>query len=106
MNVGFKIPIRLDAEPAERSIDLRTYLNFSGAIGCSSARLPLSRCSWVSSILLAQRRSIRRQPSSAGAQREKVAGADSALTDLQYDYSSMENQLTIIKSDPLLQRWS
>ena len=28
MNVGFKTPVRLDAEPAERSIDLRTYLNF------------------------------------------------------------------------------
>ena len=28
MNVGFKTPVRLGAEPAERSLDLRTYLNF------------------------------------------------------------------------------
>ena len=28
MNAGFKIPTRIDAEPAERRFDLRTYLNF------------------------------------------------------------------------------
>ena len=28
MNAGFKIPTRIDAEPAERRFDLRAYLNF------------------------------------------------------------------------------
>ena len=28
MNVGFRIPTGVDAEPAERKIDLRQYLNF------------------------------------------------------------------------------
>ena len=28
MNAGFKIPARIDAEPAERRFDLRVYLNF------------------------------------------------------------------------------
>ena len=28
MNVGFKTPVTLGSEPVERSLDLRTYLNF------------------------------------------------------------------------------
>ena len=28
MNVGFRIPTKVDAEPAERTFDLRQYLNF------------------------------------------------------------------------------
>ena len=28
MNVGFRIPTGVDAEPAERKFDLRQYLNF------------------------------------------------------------------------------
>ena len=28
MNVGFRIPSKVDAEPAERLFDLRQYLNF------------------------------------------------------------------------------
>ena len=28
MNVGFRIPTNVDAEPLERTLDLRQYLNF------------------------------------------------------------------------------
>ena len=28
MNVGFKSPVTVGSEPAERGLDLRTYLNF------------------------------------------------------------------------------
>ena len=28
MNVGFRIPSKVDTEPAERTFDLRQYLNF------------------------------------------------------------------------------
>ena len=105
MNVGFKTPIRLDAEPAERSIDLRTYLNFLWRhwmfIGAVVALALL-----VGFIYLARATPMYTATAEIllDPQRQRVAGADTALTDLQYDYTSMESQLTIIKSDPLLQR--
>ena len=105
MNVGFKTPITLDAEPAERSVDLRTYLNFLWRhwmfIGAVTALALL-----VGFIYLARATPMYTATAEIllDPQRQRVAGADSVLTDLQYDYASMESQLTIIKSDPLLQR--
>ena len=54
MNVGFKSPVTVGSEPAERGLDLRTYLNFLWRnwmfIGCACRtliarrdRLPCSR---------------------------------------------------------------
>src|SRR5262245_15749910 len=107
MNVGFKTPIALDAQPAERGPDLRTYLNFlwrHWMFICAVTALALlmglihlaratPRYTATTQILL-------------DPQRQRVAGvtSDSALTDLQFDISSLESQVTIMKSDPLLRR--
>src|SRR5262245_14837230 len=105
MNVGFKNPVTLNAEPAERSLDLRTYLNFLWRhwmfVGAVTALALL-----VGFIYLA--RATPRYTATAqillDPQRQRVAGTDSVLTDLQFDYSSLESQITIMKSDPLLRR--
>ncbi len=104
MNVGFT-PITLDAEPVERRFDLRIILNFvwrnwmliSGAVALS--------------LLLAFIYLARAKPAYTATteilldpQRQRVAGQTSVLTDLQYDYESLESQIAIIKSDPLLRR--
>src|SRR6476469_5641252 len=106
MNVGFKTPIKLDAEPAERGIDLRTYLNFLWRhwmfIGGVAALALL-----VGIIYLARTTPMYTSTAQIllDPQRQRVAGVDTAaLSDLQYDWASLESQLTIIKSDPLLQR--
>ena len=81
MNVGFKIPITLDAEPAERSIDLRTYLNFLWRhwmfIGAVAALALL-----VGFIYLARATPLYTATAEIllDPQRQKVAGADSALS--------------------------
>ena len=106
MNVGFKTPIRLDAEPAEQGVDLRTYLNFLwrhwmfiGAVSRSrTARgfhLPCSRDADLYGDSAAPAGSTTRQ---------SLQACTPVRARLQYDYTPMENQLTIIKSDPLLQR--
>src|SRR5262245_20640649 len=105
MNVGFKTPIKLDAEPAERSIDLRTYVNFLWRhwmfIGAVAALALV-----VAFIYLARATPLYTATAEIllDPQRQRVAGAETTLSDLQYDYASMESQLTIIKSDALLQR--
>ena len=105
MNVGFKAPVTLDAEPEERRLDLRTVLNFfwrnwmfiaaALALALLGAFIYLARATpaytATTEILL--------EP-----QRQKVTGVTNALSDLQYDFTSLGSQITIIKSDPLLRR--
>src|SRR5262245_12990316 len=102
MNVGFKTPIRLDAEPAERPVDLRIYLNFLWRhwkfIGAVVALALL-----VAFIYLARATPIYRATAQILLEQQKAAGA--GLLDFQaYDYVVMENALTIMKSNQLLQR--
>ena len=106
MNVGFKTPVTLGSESAERSLDLRTYLNFLwrnwmfiGAIVALSllvADVYLARATPVytatAQILL-------------DPQQEKgTAGGGDLVPSQIYNYATMESQLSIINSDPLLRR--
>src|SRR5262245_48003993 len=104
MNFGFQTPIRLGAESAQSSFELRTYLNFLWRrwmfIGAVTALALL-----VGVIYLARATPIYTATAQIllNPQREKGADPYAALFDL-YDSSNLENQLTIINSDSLLRR--
>ena len=105
MNVGFRIPTKVDTEPPERTFDLRQYLNFVwrnwmfivsvtafvfliGVIYLARAT-PLYTAS--TQVLLEQR--------------EKAPGLEPCQRCAAFDnYSYMENQLAILRSDSLLRR--
>src|SRR5262245_31868542 len=100
MNIGFKAPIALDAQPAERGPDLRTYLNFlwrHWIFICAITALALL----VGFIHLT--RATPRYTATAQIllepQRQRVVGDAIGLSDLQYDYGWLESQLIIMKSD-------
>ena len=106
MNVGFQTPIRLGAEPAsDSSFELRTYLNFLWRnwmfIGAVVALALL-----VAFIYLARATPIYTATAQIllNPQTGKATDPYAALFELQYDYSNLENQLTIISSDSLLRR--
>src|SRR5215471_19959947 len=103
MNIGFQTPIRLDAQPAERSLDLRTYINFLwrhwmfiGAVVALALLVALIYLARTTPMYTATAQIL------VDPQREKTASV-SDLMDV-YAYSNLDNQVTIIKSDPLLQR--
>jgi capsular exopolysaccharide synthesis family protein len=104
MNVGFRIPNTVDAEPIEPMLDLRHYLNFvwrnwmfitsvtallflTGVIYLARAT-PLYTAS--TEVLLEQH--------------EKAPGLDSVVSDSRFDDPYLENQLAILRSDSLLRR--
>ncbi len=107
MNVGFRIPAKLDSELPDRRLDLREYLNFVWrhwmlivsvtALGFVVAVAYLARAiplyTATTQVLLEQR--------------EKAPGLD-AVNDGgridTYSYSYVENQLAILRSDSLLRR--
>jgi succinoglycan biosynthesis transport protein ExoP len=105
MNVGFKTPVRLDAEPAEQGVDLRTYVNFLWRhwifIGAVAVLALL-----VAFIYLARATPLYRATVQLllDPQMDKATGVYAGAGAFQYDYNPMDNQITIIKSDPLLQR--
>src|SRR5262245_35586259 len=105
MNVGFKIPTRIDTEPAARRFDLRQYLNFVWRhwmlIGTVAALALVVALIYLASAI----------PHYTAAtqvlleQREKTPGLETGLTDARYDeFVVIENQLAILKSDSLLRR--
>src|SRR5215471_18399415 len=98
MNVGFRIPTNVDAEPIERTLDLRQYLNFVwrnwmfitsvtavafliGLVVLVRA-VPLYTAS--TQVLLEQH--------------EKAPGLDGGVSDSRDD-SNLENQLALLRSD-------
>jgi exopolysaccharide transport family protein len=104
MNVGFKFPTNVDAEPLERTLDLRQYLNFvwrnwlfiasvtavafvMGAVHLVRA-IPLYTAS--TQVLLQQH--------------QNAPGLDAGINDGRDDSSYMDNQLAILQSDSLLRR--
>ena len=106
MNVGFRIPSKkIDAEPPERTFDLRQYLNFVWRnwmfIASVTAFVFL-----VGLIYL-----VRATPLYTATtqvlleQREKAPGLDAIVNDggIDSDYY-LENQLAILRSDSLLRR--
>ena len=85
MNVGFKTPVTLGAEPAERSLDLRTYLNFLwrnwmfiGAVVALALLVGIIYLARATPIYTATAQIL------LDPQQEKVAGADS-----RFDRSSV-----------------
>jgi polysaccharide biosynthesis transport protein len=105
MNVGFKIPTRIDIEPAERRFDLRRHLNFVWRhwmlIGAVVALVLV-----VALIYIAQATPFYTAATQVLLeQREKTPGLESGLTDARYDeFVVIENQLAVLKSDSLLRR--
>jgi capsular exopolysaccharide synthesis family protein len=103
MNVGFRIPTNVDAEPLERTLDLRQYLNFVwrnwlfiasitavalviGVVNLMRA-VPLYTAS--TQVLLEQH--------------QNAPGLDAGVNDNRED-SYIDNQLAILQSDSLLRR--
>jgi polysaccharide biosynthesis transport protein len=104
MNAGFQIPTRIETEPAEGKFDLRTYINFvwrHWMLIASVAALVF---------LVGVINLVRATPLYTAATQvllEPPAKAPSleSLADSRFDdLSFIENQLAIIRSDPLLRR--
>ena len=106
MNVGFKAPVTLGSEPAERSLDLRTYLNFLWRNWMFiSAIVALSLLVGIVYLVRATPMYTATVQILLDPPRERGGGAGSDLVPTQiYDFAVMESQLSIINSDPLLRR--
>ena len=106
MNVGFKAPVTLGSEPAERGLDLRTYLNFLwrnwmfiGAIVALSLLVAIVYLARATPMYTATAQIL------LDPQQEKgTAGGGDLVPSQIYNYATMESQLSIINSDPLLRR--
>jgi succinoglycan biosynthesis transport protein ExoP len=104
MNVGFRIPTNVDAEPLERTLDLRQYLNFvwrNWMFIASVAAVALL----IGVVYLV--RAIPLYTASTQVlleQHERAPGSDAGVNDSSLDDSYMENQLAILQSDSLLRR--
>jgi polysaccharide biosynthesis transport protein len=107
MNVGFKIPAKLESESPERKFDLREYLNFVWrhwmlivsvtALGLLVAASYLARATPLytasTQVLLEQ-----------GGKAPGLDGINDGGRIDTYSYSYVENQLAILQSDSLLRR--
>jgi polysaccharide biosynthesis transport protein len=108
MNVGFKIPAKVDAESPDRPFDLRQYLNFLWRNWMFIAAIA------AFALLVGIIDLIRAIPLYTAStqvlleQKEKPPGLDNAGTDRRFDsysgYGYMENQIAILRSDSLLRR--
>ena len=104
MNIGYRIPTGVNAEPAERKIDLRQYLNFVWRNWMFIASVT------AFALLVGVIYLVRATPLYTAAtqvlleQSEKVPGLDTVVNDGRNSYSYVENQLAILRSDPLLRR--
>jgi polysaccharide biosynthesis transport protein len=108
MNAGFRIPSRaVETEPAERRFDLRQYLNFVWRhwmfIVSVTALVFL-----IAVVYLARTTPLYTATTQVLLERAEKAPTDTGSTAADfYSFTSrtfIENQLAIIKSDPLLQR--
>ena len=108
MNVGFRIPARVDTVAPEGAFDLRHYLNFVWRnwlfIACVTAFVLL-----IGVVYLV--RAIPLYTASTQVlleQGEKPPGLDNASSDRRFDsysgYGYLENQIAILRSDSLLRR--
>jgi len=105
MNVGFRIPNRVDIEPAGRRFDVRVYLNFVwrhwvfiGAVVGLALLMALIYLARATPLYTATTRVLLEQA--------EKAPTDAGARDLYgfYDRSYIENQLAILASDSLLRR--
>jgi exopolysaccharide transport family protein len=105
MNAPFSIAAASDAEPAERKVDLRQYLHFAwrqwkfiGGVSVLALLIALIYLARATLLYTATTQVL------LDPRREKAAGADTILSDIQLDLAAIESQLAIIKSDSLLRR--
>src|SRR6516225_1512785 len=105
MNVGIRIPTNVEAEPLERTLDLRRYLNFvwrNWLFIASATALALL----IGVVYL-----VRAVPLYTASTQvllehhEKAPGLDAVINDSSFDdYTYLANQLAILRSDSLLRR--
>ena len=105
MNAGFKVPTRVDNEPPERTFDLRQYLNFLwrhwmfiGSVTGLAFIIAVVHLARVTPLYTATTQVLLEPPAKAPT--------ETSSTDYYRfgDFAFIENQLAIIKSDPLLRR--
>src|SRR5262249_20918487 len=106
MNIGYRIPSKkIDAEPSERTIDLRQYLNFVWrnwmfivSVTAFAFLVGLIYLVHATPLYTAATQVLLEQ-------REKPPGIDAIVNDggIGSDYY-LENQLAILRSDSLLRR--
>jgi polysaccharide biosynthesis transport protein len=105
MNVGFRIPTSIEAEPAARMFDVRQYLNFVWRhwmfIASVTALVFL-----IAVVHLARTTPLYTATAQVLLERPERAPTDTSSHDYYgfNDSSFIENQLVIIRSDPLLRR--
>src|SRR5262245_41817336 len=104
MNAGFKVPIRVDTEPADRTFELRQYLNFIwrhwmfiGAVTALTFLIGVFQLARAIPLYTATTQVLLERP-------EKAPTETSSSDGYFGDFAFIENQLAIIKSDPLLAR--
>jgi polysaccharide biosynthesis transport protein len=106
MNLGFRVPARVDTEPVERSFDLRQYLNFLwrhwifiASVTGLALLLAVINLARTIPLYTATSQVLLEQP-------EKAPLGTSSAPSYSYYYNQtlLENQLAIIRSDPLLRR--
>jgi polysaccharide biosynthesis transport protein len=105
MNVGFRVPTNVDAEPVERTLDLRQYLNFVWRNWMFIAAVT------AVAFLIGVVDLVRAVPLYTAStqvlleRHEKAPGLDASVGDSRFDDDSyLENQLAILRSDSLLRR--
>ena len=104
MNVGFRVPTRVDTEPAERGFDPRQYLNFIWRHWIFIASVT-ALAVLMAAIHLARAIPLYTATTQVLLERPEKAPTDTGSPDYAFnDYSFIENQLAIIRSDPLLRR--
>jgi len=105
MNAGFRVPTSVDTEPAERTFDLRQYLNFAWRhwmfITSVTALVFV-----IAVVYLARATPLYSATAQILLEPPRRAPTETGSTDyFQFgDFSFVENQLAIIRSDSLLRR--
>src|SRR5215469_5393850 len=105
MNVGLRIPSRVDTELPERKFDLRQYINFLwrhwmfiGSIAALTLIIGVVNLARTTPLYTATTQVLLEPP-------QRIP-TDSGSTDYgrMDDFSFIANQLAIVRSDPLLRR--
>src|SRR5947209_1064649 len=105
MNVGFKIPSRVETEPAERGFDLRQYVNFAWRHWVFITSVT-GFALLIAVINLARTTPLYTATAQVLLERPAKAPLDSSSTEYYSfnDFAFIENQLAILISEPLLRR--
>src|SRR5206468_6885888 len=104
-NAGFKVPIRVDAEPTARTFDLRQYLNFLWRHWMFIVSVT-ALVFVIGVVYLARATPLYTATTQVLLEPPRKAPTDTGSIDYYSfnDFSFIENQLAIIRSDPLLRR--